>query len=238
MHSICPSLVFDTQRCVMMSRYYRHPRLPPAHPPIQTPFPIPTHPFPCLLVHMQRKEASPLWQQQNTELQKRCAPLTVTIKKGVDRIRAGDDDLRGRDVQEEVRRKEKGLSFLTLPLSSYFFSFIFPKIHQVPLDICLTEVTLISPEGRVPFLLSVPLLHRALSFFPSIYISKQAMSRSKTVTNDEAFHQWLAWNTEIVYSQVSLIISRWVCCLAMGLCARRAPVILLPPSLSLGARCC
>lgn len=79
-------------------------------------------PTPALLVHMQRKEASPLWQQQNTTLQKRCAPLTVTIKKGVDRIRAGDDDLRGRDVQKDARRKEKGLSFLCL---SFFISFFF-----------------------------------------------------------------------------------------------------------------
>lgn len=98
---------------------------PPLHP---TPAPHP--PTPCLLVHMQRKEASPLWQQQNTTLQKRCAPLTVTIKKGVDRIRAGDDDLRGRDVQKDARREEKGLSFLCLLFFFhtffFFFFFIFP----------------------------------------------------------------------------------------------------------------
>lgn len=41
------------------------------------------------------------------------------------------------------------------------------------------------------------------------------MSRSKTVTNDEAFHQWLAWYAEILYGEISLIISRWVCCLAL-----------------------
>lgn len=80
-------------------------------------------PHPCLLVHMQRKEASPLWQQQNTTLQKRCTPLTVTIKKGVDRIRAVDDDLRGRDVQKEARREEKGLSFLCRLFFHTFFSF-------------------------------------------------------------------------------------------------------------------
>lgn len=127
--------------------------LPP--PPHRHPHPSNTHsspstPHPCLLVHMQRKEASPLWQQQNTTLQKRCAPLTVTIKKGVDRIRAGDDDLRGRDVQNEARREEKGLSFLCL-LFSYLFFFHFPRTHQAPLDTCLTGVALISPEGGVPF---------------------------------------------------------------------------------------
>lgn len=41
------------------------------------------------------------------------------------------------------------------------------------------------------------------------------MSRSKAVTNDEAFHQWLAWYAEILYGEISLIISRWVCCLAL-----------------------
>lgn len=39
------------------------------------------------------------------------------------------------------------------------------------------------------------------------------MSRSKTVTNDEAFHQRLAWYAEIVYGEDSLIISRWLRCL-------------------------
>lgn len=78
---------------------------------------------PPLHVHMQRKEASQLWQQQNTTLQKRCAPLTVTIKKGVDRIRAGDDDLRGRNVQKEARREEKGLSFLCFHFFIPFFIF-------------------------------------------------------------------------------------------------------------------
>lgn len=79
---------------------------------------------PSLLVHMQRKEASPLWQQQNTTLQKRCAPLTVTIKKGVDRIRAGDDDLRGRDAQKEARREQK--RFLSsVSIFSYLFFFFF-----------------------------------------------------------------------------------------------------------------
>lgn len=119
--SLCP-LVSYSQRCVRISRYHKHPCLAnPLHP---TPAPLCTLPaHPCLLVHMQRKEASPLWQQQNTTLQKRCAPLTVTIKKGVDRIRAGDDDLRGRDVQKEARREEKGLSFLCL----HFFFFIFSR---------------------------------------------------------------------------------------------------------------
>lgn len=102
----------------------------PAPPPPLHPTPAPHPPTPCLLVHMQRKEASPLWQQQNTTLQKRCAPLTVTIKKGVDRIRAGDDDLRGRDVQKDARREEKGLSFLCLLFFFhtffFFFFFIFP----------------------------------------------------------------------------------------------------------------
>jgi len=79
---------------------------------------------------MQRKEASPPWQQQNITLQKRCAPLTVTIKKGVDRIRAGDDDLRGRDVHKEARRKEKGLSFHCFLFSYLFFIFrVFIKTH-------------------------------------------------------------------------------------------------------------
>lgn len=92
----------------------------PFHPtPASNP---PAPPHPCLLLHMQRKEASPLWQQQNTTLQKRCAPLTVTIKKGVDRIRAGDDDLRGRDVQKEARREEKRAFF---PLSLFFHTFFF-----------------------------------------------------------------------------------------------------------------
>lgn len=118
-------LVSYSQRCVRISRYHRHPCLAPPPPsPIQHPL-LTLPPHPCLLVHMQRKEASPLWQQQNTTLQKRCAPLTVTIKKGVDRIRAGDDDLRGRDVQKEARREEKGLSFLCLLFFSYLF-FIFP----------------------------------------------------------------------------------------------------------------
>lgn len=99
-------------------------------PSIQHPLrSAPSHPIPCLLVHMQRKEASPLWQQQNTTLQKRCAPLTVTIKKGVDRIRAGDDDLRGRDVQKEARREEKGLSFLCL---HFFFFFSFSQDSSSP----------------------------------------------------------------------------------------------------------
>lgn len=92
-------------------------------------------PHPCLLLHMQRKEASPLWQQQNTTLQKRCAPLTVTIKKGVDRIRAGDDDLRGRDVQKEARRgREKGF-LSSVSIFSYLFfifsGFIKPHLTHV-----------------------------------------------------------------------------------------------------------
>lgn len=190
-------------------------------------------PTPALLVHMQRKEASLLWQQQNTTLQKRCAPLTVTIKKGVDRIRAGDDDLRGRDVQKDARRKEKGLSFLCL---SFFISFFFfPRIHQAPLDTCLTGVALISPEGRVPLSPLHATPSRSPFLFLSIYISKQAMSRSKTVTNDEAFHQRLAWYAEIVYSEVSLIISRWVCCLA-PVCVLWGSCHCFIPSLSLGAR--
>lgn len=98
----------------------------PSIHPTSAPHPLPRLPTPSpaasLLVHMQRKEASPLWQQQNTALQKRCAPLTVTIKKGVDRIRAGDDDLRGRDVQKEARREEKRFSF---PLSLFFHTFLF-----------------------------------------------------------------------------------------------------------------
>lgn len=116
--SLCP-LVYS-QRCARIGRYHRHPCLAnPLHPtPTSNP---PAPPHPCLLLHMQRKEASPLWQQQNTTLQKRCAPLTVTIKKGVDRIRAEDDDLRGRDVQKEARREEKRAFF---PLS-LFFSYLF-----------------------------------------------------------------------------------------------------------------
>lgn len=143
--SLCP-LVSDSQRCVRISRYHRHPCF--ANPSSNTRSSTPP-PHPCLLVHMQRKEASPLWQQQNTTLQKRFAPLTVTIKKGVDRIRAGDDDLRGRDVQKEARREEKELSFLCLIFFIPFFHF--PRIHQAPLDTCLTRVALISLEGGVPF---------------------------------------------------------------------------------------
>lgn len=208
----------------------------PAPPPLH-PTPAPHPPTPCLLVHMQRKEASPLWQQQNTTLQKRCAPLTVTIKKGVDRIRAGDDDLRGRDVQKDARREEKGLSFLCLLFffHTFFFFFHFPRIHQAPLDTCLTGVALISPEGGVPFSPLHATPSRSPFLFPSIYISKQAMSRSKTVTNDEAFHQWLAWCTEIVYGEVSLIISRWVCCLA-PVCVPLGSCHCFILSLSLGAR--
>lgn len=120
---------------------------------------------PPLLVHMQRKEASPLWQQQNTTLQKRCAPLTVTIKKGVDRIRAGDDDLRGRNVQKEARRKEKGLSFLCLHFFiPFFFFFYFLRIHQAPLDTCLPGVAVISPEGGVPFSPCMPLFTEPFPF--------------------------------------------------------------------------
>ncbi|KAI3364519.1 hypothetical protein L3Q82_011299 [Scortum barcoo] len=72
-------------------------------------------------------------------------------------------------------------------------------IHQAPLDTCLTGVALISPEGGVPFSPLHATPSRSPFLFPSIYISKQAMSRSKTVTNDEAFHQRLAWYAEIVY---------------------------------------
>lgn len=213
-------------------------QIPQASVPCQPPTPSSPTPAPRpptrLLVHMQRKEASPLWQQQNTTLQKRCAPLTVTIKKGVDRIRAGDDDLRGRDVQKEARREEKGLSFLCLLFFSYLF-FHFPRIHQAPLDTCLTGVALISPEGGVPFSPLHATPSRSPFLFPSIYISKQAMSRSKTVTNDEAFHQWLAWYTEIVCGEVSLIISRWVCCLAL-VCVLLGSCHYFILSLSLGAR--
>lgn len=70
-------------------------------------------------------------------------------------------------------------------------------------------------RGWGPLLSSACHSSRSPFLFPSIYISKQAMSRSKTVTNDEAFHHWLAWYAEIVYGEVSLIISRWVCCLAL-----------------------
>lgn len=123
---------------------------------------------PPLLVHMQRKEASPLWQQQNTTLQKRCAPLTVTIKKGVDRIRAGDDDLRGRNVQKEARREEKGLSFLCFHFFIPFF-FYFLRIHQAPLDTCLTGVAVISPEGGVPFSPCTPLFTEPFPFSVNLH---------------------------------------------------------------------
>lgn len=145
-----------------------HPTSAP-HPPARLP--------PSLLVHMQRKEASPLWQQQNTTLQKRCAPLTVTIKKGVDRIRAGDDDLRGRDVQKEARREEKRFSF---PLSLFFipfflfylfiyllfdFSFLFLlRIHQASLDTCLTWGGVNLPRGWGPLFSSA--CHSSPSPFP------------------------------------------------------------------------
>lgn len=137
------------------------PRQPP---PSSAPL-LPAPPRPSLLVHMQRKEASPLWQQQNTTLQKRCAPLTVTIKKGVDRIRAGDDDLRGRDVQKEARREEKRFLSSVSIFSYLFFFFHFLRIHQAPLDTCLTGVALISPEGGVPFSPLHATLRGALSFF-------------------------------------------------------------------------
>lgn len=60
------------------------------------------------------------------------------------------------------------------------------------------------------------------------------MSRSKTVTNDEAFHQWLAWYTVIVYSEVSLIISGG--CAAWNKAVGSCHCCIL--SLSLGARRC
>lgn len=134
-------------------------------------------------------------------------------------------------MHKEARRERP---FFPLSYFPYFFFFFFPRIHQAPLDTCLTGVALISPEGGVPFspLHATP----SQSLFPSIYISKQAMSRSKTVTNDEAFHQRLAWCAEIVYTpRFALITSRRACCLA--------PVCVLPGSchcfiitLSLGAR--
>lgn len=132
---------------------------------------------------------------------------------------------------QEGKRKD----FLSsVSLFSYLF-FFFPRIHQAPLDTCLTGVALISPEGRVPLSPLHATPSRSPFLFLSIYISKQAMSRSKTVTNDEAFHQRLAWYAEIVYSEVSLIISRWVCCLA-PVCVLWGSCHCFIPSLSLGAR--
>lgn len=131
--------------------------------------------------------------------------------------------------------KERERAFFPLTPFFHTFFFHFPRIHQAPLDICLTGVALISPEGRVPLSPLHATPSRSPFLFPSIYISKQAMSRSKTVTNDEAFHQWLAWYAEIVYSEVSLIISRWVCCLA-SVCVLLGSCHCLILSLSLGAR--
>ena len=93
------------------------------------------------------------------------------------------------------------------------------------------------PRGWGPLFSSA--CHSSQSPFlcPSIYISKQAMSRSKTVTNDEVFHQWLAWCAEIVYGEVSLIISRWVCCLAQ-VCELPGSCHCFILSLSPGARRC
>lgn len=136
------------------------------------------------------------------------------------------------------RRRQEGKRKAFFPLSLSFFHtffFHFPRIHQAPLDTCLTGVALISPEGGVPFSPLHATPSRSPFLFPSIYISKQAMSRSKTVTNDEAFHQWLAWYAEIVYGEVSLIISRCVCCLAL-VCVLLGSCHCFILSLSLGAR--
>lgn len=132
-------------------------------------------------------------------------------------------------------KKERERAFFPLSLFFHIFFFFFPRIHQAPLDTCLTGVALISPEGRVPLSPLHATPSRSPFLFLSIYISKQAMSRSKTVTNDEAFHQRLAWYAEIVYSEVSLIISRWVCCLA-PVCVLWGSCHCFIPSLSLGAR--
>lgn len=141
-------------------------------------------------------------------------------------------------MQKKARWKEKGLHFLCLlffiPFFLLFF-FYFPRTHQTPLDTCLTKVALISPEGGVPFSPLHATPSRSPFLFLSIYISKQAMSRSKTVTNDGAFHQWLAWYAEIVYGEVSLIISRWVCCLALD-CVLPGSCHCFILSLSPGAR--
>lgn len=136
------------------------------------------------------------------------------------------------------RRRQEGKRKGFLSSVFFFFHtfFHFPRIHQAPLDTCLTGVALISPEGGVPFspLRATP--SRSPFLYTSIYISKQATSRSNTVTNDEAFHQWLAWYAEIVYGEVSLIISRWVCCLALD-CVLPGSCHCFILSLSLGARC-
>lgn len=52
---------------------------------------------------------------------------------------------------EGGRREEKGFSFLCLLFHTFFFFLHFPRIHQAPLDTCLTGVALISPEGGFPF---------------------------------------------------------------------------------------
>lgn len=136
------------------------------------------------------------------------------------------------------RRRQEGKrkGFLS---SVFFFSylyFIFPGFIKPH----LTHVWLgwrLSPQ-RVgsPFSPLHATPSRSPFLFSSIYISKQATSRSNTVTNDEAFHQWLAWYAEIVYGEVSLIISRWVCCLAL-VCVLPASCHCFILSLSLGARC-
>lgn len=108
--SLCP-LVSDSHRCVMIGKRKCKPHC--LSPPT----------LPLLTCAYAEEETSLLWQQQNTPLQKRCTPLTAGIKKGVDRIRARDDDLREKDVRKEVRRKKKGLSFFWLLFFILFFSF-------------------------------------------------------------------------------------------------------------------
>lgn len=51
------------------------------------------------------------------------------------------------------RRRQEGKRKGFLSSVAFFFIpfFLFPRIHQAPLDTCLTGVALISPEGGVPF---------------------------------------------------------------------------------------
>lgn len=199
----------------MISRYYRHP-LPPTH---SSPILNPTL---SLLTCAYAEERS----ISAVAAAKHCT--TKEMRTSDSNHQEGRWQNKGGRWWSEKQRcagrgKERRKGFL--PSDSLFHTFPpFPKIHQDPFDICLTGVTLISLEGRVPLF---PSLHATPSLspflFPSIYISNQAMSRSKTVTNDEAFHQRLAWYAEIAYSQVSLIVSRWVCflarsCVLLGSC--------------------
>lgn len=58
--------------------------------------------------------------------------------------------------------KRKGFLF-SVSIFSYLF-FYFLRIHQAPLDTCLTGVAVISPEGGVPFSPCMPLFTEPFPF--------------------------------------------------------------------------